>query len=128
MKRRWLLGLGAVLALNASLWLAQGAFGLPRALASYFLGPKMVRAEVVLKDATGIHDYRFDAGRIRAVTGASLTLYERTGETVTVQVAAGANVTLGGVQVSLSALRRGMRATTIREGSDPAQRVIATRR
>lgn len=128
MKRKWLLALGAVLALNVSLWGAGFAFGIPRPLATYFLGPKMVRAEVVIKDATGVHDYRFDAGRIRAVTGSSLTLRERTGETVAIPVAPGATVTLAGVPTSLSALRRGMHATTIREGTAPAFRVIATRR
>ena len=126
--RRWIFGLGAVLALNGSLWIAQTGLALPRSLASYFLGPKMVRAEVILKDGGVVHDFRFDQGRIRAVSGSSLTLLERDGTVVTVAVAPGAQVTVGGAPTPLTSLRRGMQAATIREGSGAAQRVIATRR
>lgn len=130
MKRKWMIGLGAVLALNASLWIVQVAVGtgLPRPLAAYFLGPRMVRAEVITKDTLGVHDYRLDAGRVRAVSGNSLTLHQRTGDTVTIAVASGASITLGGVPTTLSSLRKGMQATTIREDGAPATRVIATRR
>jgi hypothetical protein len=130
MKRRTLLlaALGAVLMLNAVLLLVQSGLALPGALTSYLLGAKMVKAEIVLKDATGLHDYRLDQGKIRAVGTSSLTIYERTGDLVTVPVAPGAKITLGGRTVSLAALRRGMRAQTVREGSAAAVTVQAFKR
>src|SRR2546421_5759171 len=130
MKRRtlFLAALAALLTLNAVLFLVQPGFALPNALTSYLLGPKMVKAEIVLKDGSGLHDYRLDQGKIRAIGTASLTLYERTGELVSIPVGPGTRVTLGGRTVSLATLRRGMRATTMREGSAAAISVQATRR
>jgi hypothetical protein len=127
MKRRtlFLAAFTALLTLNAVLLLVQSGFALPGALSSYLLGPKMVKAEIVLKDGSGLRDYRLDQGKIRAVGASSLTLWERTGELVTVPVSPSARVTLGGKTVSLAALRRGMRATTMREGSSPAISVQA---
>jgi hypothetical protein len=127
MTRRWIIGLAAVLTLNAALWLATAGLALPSGLASYFLGPKMVRSEVLLKDASGLHDYRLDHGRIRAITPTSLTLAERTGDVVTIQVSPTAQVTIGGRPAPYTTLRKKMDATTIRDGSAPADKVIATR-
>ena len=130
MKRRtaFLLALGALLALNAALLLVQSGLALPGSLTAYLLGPKMVKAEVVLKDGGVTYDYRLDQGKIRAVGPSSLTLYERTGDVVIVPVSPGARVTLGGRAVSLAALRKGMRAQTVRNGSAPADTVQAFRR
>jgi hypothetical protein len=130
MKRRtlFLAALAALLTLNAVLLLVQSGLALPGSVTSYLLGSKMIKAEIVLKDASGLHDYRLDQGKIRAVGTSSLTLYERTGDLVTVPIAAGAKITLGGRAVSLAALRRGMRAQTLREGSAAALTVQAFKR
>jgi hypothetical protein len=133
MKRlRWPAAIGAALALNAALWLAQFGFALPKPLADYFLGRKMVRAEVILRTPDGVvHDYRFDQGRIRGKpAGNSLKLYELTNPatTVVVPVAPNARIVINGVPSSFSALRRGMFASTIRQGDGPAEQVIATGR
>ena len=88
----------------------------------------MVKAEIVVKDGGVTYDYRLDQGKIRAVGPSSITLWERTGEVVTVPVSATARVTLGGRNVSLAALRKGMRATTVRNGGAPADTVQASRR
>ena len=128
MRRTWLIGLTAVLALNAALWLAQFGFALPTSLGSYFFGPKMVRAEVVVKDAGVVHDFRIDRGRIRAISGFTLTLAERDGTLVTVSVSPSAQVTLDGSPSSFSALRKRMQATVIRDNGAPAYRVIASTR
>jgi hypothetical protein len=93
-----------------------------------FLGGAMVRAEVAVKIAATLHDYRLDRGRIRAVGPGSLTLLERDATTVTIQVSATATVTLNGRIVPLLRLRRGMEALTIRDGDAPAERVQAIRR
>ena len=130
MKRRtaFLLALGALLALNAALLLVQSGLALPGSLTAYLLGPKMVKAEVVVKDGGVTYDYRLDQGKIRAVGPSALTLYERTGDVVVVPVLPGARITLGGRAVSLAALRKGMRAQTVRNGSAPADTVQAFRR
>jgi hypothetical protein len=130
MKRRTVaaLALGALLALNATLLLVQPGLALPGSLAAWLLGPKMVKAEIVVKDGGTTYDYRIDQGRIRAVSSTSVTLYERTGDVVTVPVSPGARVTLGGKTVLLTALKKGMRVQTVRNGSAPADTVQAFRR
>ena len=114
-----------LLALNAVLFAAQPGLALPNGLAGYFFGPKMIRAEVVLKDAGVLHDYRLDRGRVRAVSAGSLTLLERDGTLVVVPVATDADVRLNGRSVQLTALRRGMTAMTVRDGGQPAATVRA---
>ena len=117
-----------LLALNAVL-LAEGAgMALPGSLGSYFFGPKLVRAEVLVKDGGVLHDYRVDRGVIRAKSPGQLSLRERDGSLVTIAVAQGATITIGGRPASFSALRRGMVATLIRDGDAPANEVRATRR
>ena len=130
MKRRtaFLLGFAALLALNAALLLAQSSLALPKSLAAYLLGPKMVKAEIVVKDGGTTFDYRLDQGKIRSVGPSSITLWERTGEVVTVPVSAGARITLGGRNVSLAALRKGMRVQTLRNGGAPADTIQAFKR
>ena len=123
-----LLSVAALLAVNATLLLVQPGLALPGSLAAYLLGPKMVKAEIVLKQGKTTYDYRIDQGKIRAVSSNSVTLYERTGEVVTIPVSPGARVTLGGKTVLLTALKKGMRVLTMRNGSAPADTVQAFRR
>jgi len=127
MRRRPVLLAAAAAAVAALALVQTGAAG-PRSLGAFFFGPKLVRAEVVLQDANGLHDYRIDRGRVRAVSPASLTLRERDGTVVVVPVAPDADVRLGGLAVPLVRVRRGFVATTIREGDAPARKVEATRR
>ena len=117
----------ALLALNAVLVVVQPGLALPNALAAYFYGPKMVRAEVIVHDGGVLRDYRLDRGRIRAVGADSLTLLERDGTVVVVPVAATAEVRLAGRIVPFTRLRRGMTALTVREGDGAASVVRATR-
>ena len=117
----------ALLALNAAL-LAEGAgVALPGSLGTYFFGPKLVRAEVLVKDGGVLHDYRIDRGTIRAKPGGSLTLLERDGSLVSIPVAPTAAITIGGQPAAFSSLRRGMVATVIRDGDAPATEIRATR-
>ena len=118
----------ALLALNAVL-LAEGAgMALPGSLGSYFFGPKLVRAEVLVKDGGVLHDYRVDVGVIRAKANGSLSVLERDGSVVTIAVAPGATITINGQTATFAALRRGMVATIIRDGDAPANEVRAIRR
>jgi hypothetical protein len=117
----------AMLALNAAL-LAEGAgMALPGSLGNYFFGPKLVRAEVLVKDGGVLHDYRIDRGVIRGKPGGTLSLLERDGSLVSIPVAPTATITIGGRTASFSALRRGMVATVIRDGDAPATEVRAVR-
>jgi hypothetical protein len=83
----------------------------------------------VTNEAGTIHDYRVDRGRIRGIVRAtlSLTLLERDGTLVTVQVSPSASITLGGAGVPFNRLRRGFTATTVRDGAAAASIVQATR-
>jgi hypothetical protein len=123
-----LLAVSALLALNATLFLVQPGLALPGSLAAWLLGPKMVKAEIVVKDGGTTYDYRIDQGKVRAVSSTSVTLYERTGDVVTIPVSPGARITLGGKTVLLTALKKGMRAQTVRNGGAPADTVQAFRR
>ena len=118
----------ALLAVNAVLLAAQPGFALPGSLGSYFFGPKLVRAEVLVKESDGLHDYRVDRGVIRDKSPGSLTLRERDGTLVTIAVAPTAFVTLRGRPSSFAALRRGMVATVIRDGDAPASEIRAVGR
>jgi hypothetical protein len=114
------LALSAAAVAAAALAVAQSGAAGPGSLGAFFFGPKLVRAEVVLSDQGTLHDYRIDRGHIRAVSADSISLLERDGTLVTVPVAAGADVRLRGRSVRLQRLRRGLVATTIREGDAPA--------
>ena len=116
-----------LLALNAVLLVAQPGLALPGSLGAYFFGPKLVRAEVLIKDGGVLHDYRVDRGVIRSKSNGALTVFERDGSLVTISVAPTAAITIGGSPASFSALRRGMVATVIRDGDAPANEVRATR-
>lgn len=122
----------ALLALNAVLLVAQPGLALPGSLpgqlGSYFFGPKLVRAEVLVKDDGVLHDYRIDRGVIRAKSPGTLVVLERDRSVVTIPVAKGAAITIGGNPASFGALRRGMVVTVIRDGDAPATEVRATRR
>lgn len=118
----------ALLLVNATLLLAQPGLALPGSLGNYFFGPKLVRAEVLVKDGGVLHDYRVDRGTIRNKAGGTLTLLERDGTLVQIPVAPTAAITLGGRPVAYADLRRGMVATVIRDGDAPAGEVRATRR
>ncbi len=121
--------MAALLAVNAVLLGAQFAgASLPGGLGAYFFGPKLVRGEVLIKDATGLHDYRFDRGTIKAKAPGSLTLRERDGTVATIAVASDATVLINGRFASFQQLRRGLVATVIRDGDRPASEVRATGR
>ena len=116
----------ALLALNGAL-LAEGAgLALPGSLGNYFFGPKLVRAEVLVKDGGVLHDYRVDRGVIRAKSPGMLSLLERDGSVVSIAVAPNAAFTFNGRPITFSALRRQMVATVIRDGDNPAIEVRAS--
>jgi len=130
-RARALWAIAALLAVNAVLLAAQPGFArsvaLPRSLAGYFFGPKLIRAEVLVKDAGVLHAYRIDRGVIRSKANGSLTLRERDATIVTIPISPSASISVGGRPASFSALRRRMFVTVIREGDAPASEVRAGR-
>jgi hypothetical protein len=122
------LGLTAAAITLVALALVQAGGAGPASLGTFFFGPKLVRAEIIMNEGGTTHDYRVDRGKIRAIAPGNLTLLERDGTLVSVPVAASADIRLGGVAVPFNRLRRGFVATTVRDGSAPASQVLATRR
>jgi hypothetical protein len=131
--RRWIAAAGALaalLTLNVVLLLVQPGLALPRSLANYFYGNGMIRAEVVVRDAEGTHDWRLDQGRILRVAPnrSMLRIFEHDGRIVEFQVAPDARIELNGRPVPLAFLRRGVRVLVVREGEGLAEVVLAGRR
>ena len=123
--RLFVAGLAALVTLNAALWLAQFGLALPGVPAIF--GAAMIRAEVVTKSGGVLHEYRIDRGRITAISGRTLTVYERDGASVPIPVSLTARITINGSPAGFGALRRGMKVQTIREAENPAESVDATR-
>jgi hypothetical protein len=119
-----ILGVAGLLAVNAVLLVTEPGLALPRSLANYFFGPKLVRAEVVLRDA-GVREFRLDQGRLRKTAGSSLVLREADGTIVVVPVAPSAAIRVNGKRAALAELRRGMVVLTVREGGAAASEVRA---
>ena len=119
--RRFALLAVVLVALNGFFWLAQSGFALPQALIDRFFGPRMVRAEVVVQSGRGIvRDYRIDRGQIAAAAPGSITLRERDGTLVTIQVAANARIVGLGRLIDASQLRLNMRVLVFRQANMPA--------
>lgn len=126
MRKRTVALLAALVALNVSLWIATSGSALSASLGSYFFGPKMVRAEVILQDGGVVHDFRIDRGRVRAVDPASITLGESDGTVATIPISSSTRITLNGTPVGINALRRPrVRAEVVRDGAAPATSIQA---
>ena len=128
MRRRIaILGLAGLLAANGVLLVVQPGLALPRSLGSYFFGPRLVRADVVVRDG-GIREFRLDRGRLLKKAAGTLLLREADGSVVTVPVAPGAAITLNGEPATFAQLARGMVVLTVREGGAAASEVRARSR
>ena len=89
----------------------------------------MIRSEIALKTNNVLHDFRIDAGRIQSVNSGTqtITLREKDGTMQQIVVSPSARIKLNGQSSSFAALRRGLHATTIRDGDGPAEQVLATK-
>jgi hypothetical protein len=121
---RFLLLVGALIALNTFFWLAQGGFALPGALIDRFFGPKLIRAEVVVGGPrVGIEDFRIDRGVIASVGGGSIVLRERDGTVVTIAVTPATRILGMGAGADASQLRKRMRVLVVRPLNEPARQI-----
>ena len=117
-RRRFVVLLCALVAVNAFFWLAQGGFALPRNLIDRFFGPNMIRAEVIVQGpAGGVNDFRLDRGVIVSVVRRQITLREQDGTVVTIAVAPRARVTGSPTVTDVSQLRPQMRVLVVRRAN-----------
>jgi hypothetical protein len=113
-RRRFMILLATVVALNSFFWLATTGLALPQAVINQFFGPKMIRAEVIVQAVGGAQDWRIDRGVVTAVNGSTVTLREADGTIVTVEVSPIARVQ-GARQ-----LRPRMRVVLYHQANQPA--------
>jgi hypothetical protein len=100
---------------------------LPRAVPAFLLGPRMFRAEIALESADGVtHDFRLDQGRIRQVTPTTVVLREADGTIASIEISLNVRVKVNGQNAGVLQLKRGMIATTMRDGDKPAEQIWAS--
>jgi hypothetical protein len=99
--RRFVLLTGILVTLNLALWFAAPGLALRQAIIHQLFGPKMVRAQVHLKDGT---DWSLARGVIRDVTDSQLTLREAGGRIETISLSASTKVIRQGHRLPLSVL------------------------
>jgi hypothetical protein len=104
---------------------------LPKAMSTYLLGPKLIRAEIGVVKGKGatLDDWRLDRGKlVKRYAAGSIILLERDSTKATIKVASNARVFLNGQQtpVSVRRLRAGMQIAVSHVGDLPAGSVYAT--
>jgi hypothetical protein len=119
-RRRFLLLAVTLVALNSFFWLAQSGFALPKAIINQFFGGNMVRAEVIVAAPGGTQDWRIDRGVITAISGTSVTLREKDGTVVTLQLDPNARVQGPPRFSSVGLLRKRLRIVLYRLADQPA--------
>jgi hypothetical protein len=123
-RKRFMLLAVALVAVNSFFWLAQGGFALPRAFIEQYFGQRMIRAEVVVQTSIGADDYLIDRGVIRGVTPGAITLKEKDGRMVTIEIGTSATVTdPRGRTRGTGVLRVGVRVLVLRLANAPAETI-----
>jgi hypothetical protein len=115
---------GVLVALNLALWLAAPGLALRRAIVTELFGPKMVRAQVHLRNG---QDWNLDRGVITQVTATQLTLREFDTKVVQIPLAATTKVIRFGRRVSVSTLAPRWHVVAIWPPFGPAQEVDVER-
>jgi hypothetical protein len=122
-RRRFLWLATALVAVNSFFWLASSGFALPKAIINQFFGGNMIRAEVLVATPSGPVDWRMDRGTITAISGTSVTLKERDGTILTLQLDPNARVQGPGRFANVAQLKRKLRVLIYRQGDAPAELV-----
>jgi hypothetical protein len=113
-RRRFMIVVAALVAVNSFFWLAQGGLALPKAIINQFFGNQMVRAEVVLKNG---QDWHIDRGVVQGFVAGTVTLREPDGTVVNIPVSSTARIQ-GGRQI-----RARMRVVVYHQANLPAELV-----
>jgi hypothetical protein len=122
--RRFVLLAGVLVALNVTLWFAAPGLALRRAIVTQLFGPKMVRAQVHLKNG---QDWNLDRGVITEVNSTQLTLREWDGRIQSIPLAGTTKVIRQGHRLPLSALGRRWRVVVVWPPLGPAQSIDVER-
>lgn len=101
MTRRFVLLASVLVALNLALWFAAPGLALRRAIVHQLFGPKMVRAQVHLRNG---QDWNLDRGVITQVNSTQLTLREFDGRIVQIPLTSTTDVIRFGHHLSPSVL------------------------
>jgi hypothetical protein len=102
---------------------AGGGFALPKAIIGQFFGNSMIRAEVLMQAPSGAQDWRIDRGVITAISGATITLREKDGTSVPVQVDPNARMQGPARFFSVAKLRPRVRVVLYHQANIPAELV-----
>jgi len=123
--RRFVLLVGVLAAVNATLWLAAPGLALRKAIVTQLFGPNMVRAQVHLKSG---QDWNLDRGVITKVNSTQLTLREFDGRIQAIPLDASTTTVIHlGHHLPLSALARRWRVVVLWPPIGPAQSVDVER-
>jgi hypothetical protein len=122
-RRRFMLLVVTLVALNTFFWVAASGSALPKSIINSFFGSRMVRAEVIVQSPGAAQDWRIDRGVITAVAGSTLTLREADGTSITVDVASNARVQGPARFASPSKLRPRLRVVVYHQANSPADLV-----
>lgn len=119
-RRRFLLLVSVLVAVNSFFWLAQSGFALPKAIIGQFFGANMIRSEVLVATPTGTQDWRIDRGVIMSIAGTSVQLKERDGTIVAVQLDPNAKIQGPAKIFGVADLRKRLRIVVYRQADQPA--------
>ena len=119
--RRFVLLAGVLVTLNLALWFASPGLAIRRAIVQQLFGPKMVAAQVHLKNG---HDWNLDRGVITSVDSTQVTLREANGRVVQIPLSSTTKVRSPlGQRLSLSALAPRWRVLVEWPANGPARSV-----
>lgn len=122
-RRRFMILVTTLVALNTFFWIAGSGFALPRSIVNQFFGNKMIRAEVIVQAPGAAQDWRIDRGVITSVAGTAVTLREADGTSVSVDVSPAARVQGAPRIASASKLRPRLRVVIYHQANAQAQLV-----
>jgi len=92
------------------------------------VSPNLIRAEIVTFSAGEVGDYRVYRGVVRKMRGRLLTLAERDGAVVQIRLSPATQIRIDGRRSTVRRVRRGMRATMMRQGNAAASWLYIARR
>jgi hypothetical protein len=122
-RRRFMVLLATLVALNSFFWLASSGFALPKAIINQFFGSRMIRAEVLVQGASGAEDWMIDRGVVTAVGGGTITVREADGRSAAIPLDPNARVQGPARFAAVSRLRPRLRVVVYHQANAPAQLV-----
>jgi hypothetical protein len=122
-RRRFMIVLVTLVAVNSFFWLASGGFALTKAVINQFFGNNLIRAEVLVQSNGTTQDWRIDRGVITSISGGVVTLREKDGTSVPVPVDPNARVQGPPRYASVSRLRPRLRVILYHQANLPADLV-----